>query len=415
MSYYRPIFLSALLLLNMFPSLQAQEAGSGIFTLTPETHFYLSGAFQAATTGYDPLKLWQRWQKERWTAADKAYLMDRAGAPVRMGLTSQVAIGLRVPHEESRALFPRFDLSLSHRNLIGAQLEKPLLGLALYGNAPYAGQELRFHHTAYTALQMTTLRFRKSYLLGSWQWQWGLGLHGIHSQRHFALGPARFQTAAAGTTLDFQGSFDQQSSPQTFLPGMGLSLNGGLAFRDFALRFQDLGFGHYPQSTRYHGPDFRYRFTGQFIPNPFDPLVYDAEEVLQDSVETLRSTGYQRFMPFRATLSHHFSPGGASWRLRTWLRYRHLPGFGFQAGGQMYFRPSERHHFYVKAVYGGWEQFRLGGGYRWQADHFRMRAEVGSLSYPLPGRLGQSWQARLRLCIPLGRFGDAMNLREMEI
>ncbi|MDR9441843.1 MAG: hypothetical protein RI842_03920 [Schleiferiaceae bacterium] len=415
MSRYRPVFLCVFILLSLFRPLQAQEARSGIFQLTPETHFYLNGAFQAATTGYDPLKLWQRWQKQRWTAADKAYLMDRAGTPLRMGLTSQLALGLRVPHDDSRALFPRFDLSLSYRNLIGAQLEKPLLGLALYGNAPYAGQALRFQNTAYTALQMTTLRFRKSYLLGPWQWQWGLGLHGIHSQQHFALGPARFRTAAAGTYLDFQGTFDRQASPQNFLPGMGLSLNGGLAFRDFALRFQDLGFGHYPQNTRHQSPNFRYRFTGQFLPNPFDPLVYDAEEVLQDSVAALRSDGYQALLPFRATLRHHFTPAEASWRLRTWLRYRHLPGYGFQAGGQMYFRPSRRHHFYAQAVYGGWEQLRVGGGYRWQSAHFRLRAEIGSLSYPLPGRLGHSLQARLQLSLPLGSFADRMTLRQMEL
>lgn len=410
------IFARFLLLSGLLAghSLCSQPAATGVLRLTPQSHLYLDGNFQAASPGYDPLALWQHWQKDRWDQADKDYLMNRAGTPQRMGFTSGIALGLRVPYAVAEAHFPRFELSLSHRNFIGLQLEKPFLGLLLYGNSRYAGQELVFHNSAFTSLQLTTLRFRKSYYLGPWQWQWGLALHGIHRQQHFTLGPARFRTAADGASVEFQGRFDWQKSPRGGLPGLGLSLNGGLAYRAFCFQFQDFGWGHYPRSNRYQSPFFRYRFTGQFLPSPFEPLLYTADENLQDSLATLRSEGYQRLLPFQATLSHHLSLPLATWRLRTWLRYRHLPGYGFQAGGQMYFRPHRKHHFYVQAVYGGWEQVRVGGGYRWQSPHFRLRAELGSLSYPIPGRLGHSLQARLQLSVPLGRFDDPMTLRQMD-
>lgn len=351
---------------------------------------------------------------------EKAELLAAFPAGLALGFQSEWRLDYRVAHrfdlgaaqglglrkEEVQA--GDWQIALFQKNLRNLSLDPDLLALALKGNAPYAGQSLRFPYSYYQEQFYTGIQY------GSWRRFWqgnhylGVSMLLGHNYADYRLKELELFTAANGSFLDLSGAYrlrEAGGNPGQAIAGMGLALDYEGRWHKkghfWRVSLTDLGFLHWTRSSSstFNGS---LRFEGIETNNIFDlkDSVYQAQE------QSLRGTLYQEdranlsvLTPFRVegAYTYQWSRQGF-YAISASMRYLYRLGYLPRLRLALPYRFNAAHDVSLDLSYGGFNAYAFGFSYlgRWRSD-WQLQIRLSNLISFVNSSLPTGTQASLAL------------------
>lgn len=330
--------------------------------------------------------------------AEKDELRAAVGDRFRLGYLQGWDISYRVfAPDDSLLKQPRWGLTLYNRSLLGIDAAAGALDLAIYGNAPFAGETVDFGDLRYQNWLYTGLRYQFALKLGpKFLSQLGVALLIGHNHQGYGVDRGLLFTEVDGRYLDVEADYRIRESAAggTYgIAGVGAALSWESRWQawggEWTAQLEDFGLMYWTRAQQ-NALDSNFRFSGIFIEDIFalrDSLLEAESEEIENSLLGTTSDSYLSLVPFRLSLAYQKRLSGR-WLGRAELRYRYLPAYWprFSAQGLYQFNKQV---WGAELAYGGFNQLTLGLLYRWRLnENWRLRAGVHNLFAAVPA-LGQ--------------------------
>lgn len=365
----------------------------------------LSGNLAAGSHNFSIPFVIRKWSQNSWQQEDKRAIQRHTGGQARLGFQSRAVLGYQFSQDSLPRIWPNHRITIENSTAFGARLDGQLVDLLLFGNKAWAGRALDIQDNDAQFWQYQSLRYQGALRRGSWEFLGGLAFHLPQSLFRNRIDKARLRTTSSGSELSYSGDLlfqEYNRSPQN--NAWGLSIDLGLGYHkaehSAQVYLQDLGFFDISGGSQRKAEPWNAQFRGFPIDNIFDPQLDNAH--LSDKLPPEKNQ-YQLISPFSLSGSYTWNPASQSWLLRGELRYRHLPGYSFQATGQMYWQANQVHFWYAETSVGGFQPWQLGGGYQLRRPGFRFHLALKNLLVAWDGLPGQGTALEAGIQISLGK------------
>lgn len=278
-----------------------------------------------------------------------------------------------------------------HYNSIRAvNYSENLLKLALYGNAPYAGETLDLTPTAW---------WRVRYFEGFYSWgfdkdKWSYDISasvlvGLEEQR-FGADRLDWFTPESGEFIDLSakavGSLTDTAAGRSAVNGLGLGVGLSATYRNgdwtFHGALEDFGFIRWNDQSYSIDVDTNYRYEGLYIDNLFDIQ----DNFFEESIDSLGRAYFDGekgsrigVTPFLLRFEAHRTISETQ-ALRAGLQYRYRV-FNLPLLYAAYdIKLGEHHELSPNMHYGGYNRFGLSVDYRWNISGTDLLLQLGNLN-----------------------------------
>ena len=320
--------------------------------------------------------------------ADKELFLSKSQKNNRSALNDLFEFNYTYTLEGAKA--ERRAFGIHYNSLRAVNYSENTLKLALYGNAPYAGETLDLAPTAWWRIQYFELFYTWGFDNDRWSYNLtGEVLIGLNEQR-FQADRLNWFTPESGEYIELdtkaQGSLTDTSASRNSINGVGLGVGVSGEYRGdkwtFRGALEDFGFINWNNKTNTFDVDTLYNYEGLYVDNLFDVQ----ENFFNDAIDSLGQAYFAGEEGSRLGITPFLLRGEAitqlncKTQLHLGVQYRYLifnlPLFYARADFQL----NQNHRLSPSVHYGGYNRLGISLDYGLTMNDFTALVQIGNLN-----------------------------------